>query len=152
MINDVSISYLIFLMPLIVFAVNGLFLGRKSDKAAEIFAVIGNGIAMISALIIAVHYFGSTFAPQKGILFDIPFLKFGESFKANIGLLIDPLSVMMLVVVTVISFLVNIYSIGYMRGDRSRGRFFALLSLFSFSTSHRPSIKSISSTCTSWRQ
>ena len=133
MINDVSISYLIFLMPLLVFAVNGLFLGRKSDKAASAFAVIGNGIAMVSALIVAVHYFGSTFAPQKGIMFDIPFLKFGENFNATIGLLIDPLSVMMLVVVTVISFLVNIYSIGYMKGDRSAGRFFSLLSLFSFS-------------------
>ena len=133
MINDVSISYLIFLMPLLVFAVNGLFLGRKSDKAAATFAVIGNGIAMISALIVAVHYFSSTFAPQKAVLFNIPFLKFADHFAANIGLLIDPLSVMMLVVVTVISFLVNIYSIGYMKGDRSAGRFFALLSLFSFS-------------------
>ncbi len=133
MINDVSISYLIFLMPLLVFAVNGLFLGRKSDKAASAFAVIGNGIAMVSALIVAVHYFSSSFAPQKGIMFDIPFLKFGENFNANIGLLIDPLSVMMLVVVTVISFLVNIYSVGYMKGDRSAGRFFSLLSLFSFS-------------------
>ena len=133
MINDVSISYLIFLMPLLVFAVNGLFLGRKSDKAAAGFAVIGNGIAMISALIVAVHYFGSTFAPQKAVLFDFPFLKFAEHFAANIGLLIDPLSVMMLVVVTVISFLVNIYSIVYMIGDRSAGRFFSILSLFSFS-------------------
>ena len=133
MINDVSISYLIFLMPLLVFAVNGLFLGRKSDKAAAAFAVAGNGIAMVSALIVAVHYFSSTFAPQKAVLFDFPFLSFAENFAAKIGLLIDPLSVMMLVVVTVISFLVNIYSIGYMRGDRSAGRFFSILSLFSFS-------------------
>ena len=133
MINDVSISYLIFLMPLLVFAVNGLFLGRKSDKAAAGFAVIGNGIAMIAALIVAVHYFSSTFAPQKAILFQFPFIDFAENFAANIGLLIDPLSVMMLVVVTVISFLVNIYSIGYMKGDRSTGRFFSILSLFSFS-------------------
>jgi len=133
MINDVFISYLIFLMPLLVFVINGLYLGRKSDKAAATFAVIGNGIAMVSALIIAVHYFGSTFAPQKAVLFKFPFLSFAENFAAKIGLLIDPLSVMMLVVVTVISFLVNIYSIGYMRGDRSAGRFFSILSLFSFS-------------------
>ena len=133
MINDVSISYLIFLMPLLVFVINGLYLGRKSDKAAATFAVIGNGIAMVSALIIAVHYFGSTFAPQKAVLFKFPFLFFMEILDAKIGLLIDPLSVMMLVVVTVISFLVNIYSIGYMKGDRSAGRFFSILSLFSFS-------------------
>ena len=133
MINDVFISYLIFLMPLLVFVINGLYLGRKSDKDAATFAVIGNGIAMVSALIIAVHYFGSTFAPQKAVLFKFPFLFFMEILDAKIGLLIDPLSVMMLVVVTVISFLVNIYSIGYMKGDRSAGRFFSILSLFSFS-------------------
>ena len=133
MINDVSISYLIFLMPLLVFAVNGLFLGRKSDKAAAALAVVGNGVAMVAALIVAVHYFGSTFAPQKAVLFNFPFIEFAEHFAAQIGLLIDPLSVMMLVVVTVISFLVNIYSIGYMKGDRSAGRFFSILSLFSFS-------------------
>ena len=133
MINDVSISYLIFLMPLLVFAVNGLFLGRKSDKAAAALAVVGNGVAMVAALIVAVHYFGSTFAPQKAVLFNFPFIEFAENFAAQIGLLIDPLSVMMLVVVTVISFLVNIYSIGYMKGDRSAGRFFSILSLFSFS-------------------
>ena len=133
MINDVSISYLIFLMPLLVFAVNGLFLGRKSDKAAAALAVVGNGIAMVSALIVAVHYFSSTVAPQKSILFNYSFIQFADNFAARIGLLIDPLSVMMLVVVTVISFLVNIYSIGYMKGDRSAGRFFSILSLFSFS-------------------
>jgi NADH-quinone oxidoreductase subunit L len=53
MINDVSISYLIFLMPLLVFVINGLYLGRKSDKAAAALAVVGNGIAMCAALIVA---------------------------------------------------------------------------------------------------
>ncbi|MCQ2099443.1 NADH dehydrogenase subunit L [Fibrobacter sp. UWH9] len=133
MINDVSISYLIFLMPLLTFVVNGLFLGRKSAKGAAIFAIICNGIAFASALSLAISYFSSGYAPQKAILFELPFLKFAETFVANIGLLVDPLSIMMLVVVTFIAFMVNIYSVGYMRGDRAEGRFFALLSLFSFS-------------------
>ncbi|MCL4101913.1 MULTISPECIES: NADH-quinone oxidoreductase subunit L [unclassified Fibrobacter] len=133
MINDVSISYLIFLMPLLTFVVNGIFLGRKSAKGAAIFAIICNGIAFASALSLAISYFSSGYAPQKAILFELPFLKFAETFVANIGLLVDPLSIMMLVVVTFIAFMVNIYSVGYMRGDRAEGRFFALLSLFSFS-------------------
>ncbi len=133
MINDVSISYLIFLMPLLTFVVNGLFLGKRSAKGAAAFAIICNGIAMASAITLAIHYFASDFAPQKVILFELPFLKFAETFAANIGLLVDPLSVMMLVVITSIAFMVNIYSVGYMRGDRAEGRFFALLSLFSFS-------------------
>lgn len=133
MINEISISYLIFLMPLLTFVVNGLFLGRKSAKGAAAFAIICNGIAFVSALFLGISYFTSDIAPQKAILFQIPFLKFAENFAANIGLLVDPLSIMMLVVVTFIAFMVNIYSVGYMRGDRAEGRFFALLSLFSFS-------------------
>ena len=132
MINDVTLSYLIFILPLLSFVVNGLFLCRKSDKAAAAMGISANGIAAISAIILAVHYFTSGFAPQKAILFEHEFIPFGN-FLANIGCLIDPLSIMMLVVVTFISFMVNIYSVGYMRGDRATGRFFALLSLFSFS-------------------
>ncbi|MCQ2120499.1 MAG: NADH-quinone oxidoreductase subunit L [Fibrobacter sp.] len=132
MINDVTLSYLIFILPLLSFVVNGLFLCRKSDKAAAAMGISANGIAAISAIILAVHYFTSGLAPQKAILFEHEFIPFGN-FLANIGCLIDPLSIMMLVVVTFISFMVNIYSVGYMRGDRATGRFFALLSLFSFS-------------------
>ena len=132
MINDVTLSYLIFILPLLSFVVNGLFLCRKSDKVAAAMGISANGIAAISAIILAVHYFTSGLAPQKAILFEHKFIPFGN-FLANIGCLIDPLSIMMLVVVTFISFMVNIYSVGYMRGDRATGRFFALLSLFSFS-------------------
>ena len=132
MINDVTLSYLIFILPLLSFVVNGLFLCRKSDKAAAAMGISANGIAALSAIILAVHYFTSGLAPQKAILFEHEFIPFGN-FLANIGCLIDPLSIMMLVVVTFISFMVNIYSVGYMRGDRATGRFFALLSLFSFS-------------------
>ncbi|SHK29264.1 NADH-quinone oxidoreductase subunit L [Fibrobacter sp. UWEL] len=131
--TNTSISYLIFLMPLLTFVINGLFLGKRSAKGAAALAITLNGIAFISALTLAVSYFTTGVAPQKVIAFEVPFLKFAESFVANIGLLVDPLSIMMLVVVTFIAFMVNIYSVGYMRGDRAEGRFFALLSLFSFS-------------------
>ncbi|PWJ71963.1 MULTISPECIES: NADH-quinone oxidoreductase subunit L [unclassified Fibrobacter] len=131
--TNISISYLIFLMPLLTFLINGLFLGKRSAKGAAALAIILNGVAFASALALAVGYFTSGTAPQKVIAFEVPFLKFAESFVANIGLLVDPLSIMMLVVVTFIAFMVNIYSVGYMRGDRAEGRFFALLSLFSFS-------------------
>jgi NADH-quinone oxidoreductase subunit L len=133
MIDDITLGYLILLFPLITFIVNGLFLGNKCAKAAAIFAVICNGLAFAAAGTLAFHYFSSDFAPQKAILFDHTFIPFIGDLVARIGMLVDPLSVMMLVVVTFISFMVNIYSIGYMREDRAAGRFFALLSLFSFS-------------------
>jgi NADH-quinone oxidoreductase subunit L len=133
MINDITLGYLILLLPLLSFVVNGLFLGNKCAKAAACFAVLCNGLAFAAAGIIAFNYFSSDLAPQKATLFDHTFIPFMGDLIARIGMLIDPLSVMMLVVVTFISFMVNIYSIGYMREDRAAGRFFALLSLFSFS-------------------
>ena len=133
MINDITLSYLIFLLPLFTFVVNGLFLGNRNAKAAAILAITCNGLAAASAITVAIHYFTSSYAPQKATLFEFDFLPFAGDLVAKIGMLVDPLSVMMLVVVTFISFMVNIYSLGYMREDRAMGRFFALLSLFSFS-------------------
>jgi NADH-quinone oxidoreductase subunit L len=133
MINDITLGYLIFLCPLLTFVVNGLFVGNKNAKAAAVIAVALNGISALSAIIVAFHYFASDYAPQKAVLFEYTFIPFAGDLVAKIGMLVDPLSVMMLVVVTFISLMVNIYSIGYMREDRAEGRFFALLSLFSFS-------------------
>ncbi|MBF0464310.1 MAG: NADH-quinone oxidoreductase subunit L [Nitrospirae bacterium] len=55
------------------------------------------------------------------------------SFKVSVGFLIDPLTAVMLIVVNTVSLLVHIYSIGYMHGDKGYYRFFAFLSLFTFS-------------------
>ena len=49
------------------------------------------------------------------------------------GVLLDPISVMMLVVITTVSLMVHIYSFGYMKGERGFQRYYAFLSLFSFS-------------------
>ncbi len=54
-------------------------------------------------------------------------------FKASVGFLIDQLTVVMLIVVTTVSTLVHIYSIGYMKGEKGYYRFFAYLNLFTFS-------------------
>jgi NADH-quinone oxidoreductase subunit L len=59
-------------------------------------------------------------------------LDFGR-FSAEIGVLLDPLSVMMLTVVGVVALMVAVYSFGYMKGERGFGRYYALLGLFVFS-------------------
>ena len=53
--------------------------------------------------------------------------------RVQMGVLLDPLSLLMLLVVTGVGGLIHIYSVGYMKGDRGFGRFFACLSLFTFS-------------------
>ena len=60
-------------------------------------------------------------------------LRFTELLHIDLGILLDPISVMMLVVITTVSFMVHIYSLGYMHGEVGFQRYYALLSLFSFS-------------------
>ncbi|MEN8249698.1 MAG: NADH-quinone oxidoreductase subunit L [Bacteroidota bacterium] len=60
-------------------------------------------------------------------------LKFSDTMVINMGILLDPISVMMMVVVTTVSAMVHIYSFGYMKGEKGFERYYAFLSLFSFS-------------------
>ena len=60
-------------------------------------------------------------------------LAIGEDFHADLGLQLDPLSLMMMLIVTGVGSLIHIYSWGYMKGDPGFSRYFAFLSLFMFS-------------------
>jgi NADH-quinone oxidoreductase subunit L len=70
---------------------------------------------------------------QKLIGYNTLWLKFTDKLHIDLGVLLDPISVMMLIVITTVSFMVHLYSIGYMKGEKGYERFFAFLSLFSFS-------------------
>ena len=61
----------------------------------------------------------------------LPF--FAEGLKFEMGILLDPISVMMLIVISTVSFMVHIYSFGYMHGERGFQRYYAFLSLFTMS-------------------
>ena len=97
----------------------------------------GLGISAILSYVTAYTYFigshvaGAGYTSVKG--FEVPWLHLTEKLTIHLGVLIDPISVMMLVVVTTVSWMVHIYSIGYMKGDTGFARFFSYLSLFSFS-------------------
>ena len=60
-------------------------------------------------------------------------LLFVDTFKIDVAFLLDPLSALMLLVVTGVGFLIHVYSIGYMEHDEGYGRFFTYLNLFVFS-------------------
>lgn len=119
---------LIPLLPLIAFIINILF-GRRyiKDKAHWIAvpAVIGSFVLAIGAFLDV----------RAGEVININLYSWIVSgdFNVSIGFLIDQLTAIMLIVVTSISSLIFIYSIGYMRGDGGYYRFFAYLSLFVFS-------------------
>jgi len=127
----------ILLIPAIVFVVLGL--GGMKLKA-KISGLTGTfGMAMVTALsyITAISYFSRNGMAdgifQKIIPYNTIWLRFSENLHADIGILLDPISVMMLVVISTVSFMVHIYSLGYMKGEKGFERYYSFLSLFTFS-------------------
>jgi NADH-quinone oxidoreductase subunit L len=96
----------------------------------------GLGIAAILSYITAIRYFWTDHVAETGYksmkAFEITWLHLTDNLTIKLGVLLDPISVMMLIVVSTVSLMVHIYSIGYMKGERGYHRFFSFLSLFSF--------------------
>ncbi len=92
----------------------------------------GVSIAAVTlSLLSALFLFGKHWALESPIQFTFRWVVSGE-IQIPFGYLLDPVSLLMLVVVTVISFLVQVYSIGYMAGDPGFSRYYAFMSLFAW--------------------
>ncbi len=143
---DVTVPILILAIPLFMFLFLGLLGMKMSHKLAGTLGTLGMGTVLVLAYYTAFTYFFSgadcfiNAANERlqFLVFDQTWLQFTEKLIIKIGFLLDPISAMMLVVITTISFMVHLYSLGYMRdhhGVYERGfqRFYAFLSLFSFS-------------------
>ncbi len=134
---DFSYTIWILLIPLIVFVGTGLTGNRFKPNVTGIIGTTGLGINFLLAIITAYKYFfvldkvGGAF--QKVLGFNMTWLHLTDKLHIDIGVLLDPISVMMLIVITTVSFMVHIYSLGYMKGEKGFARFFSILSLFSFS-------------------
>jgi NADH-quinone oxidoreductase subunit L len=124
-------AYIIPFLPLLSFFVNiavGKRLPRKGDWVS--LATIGAGLVM--SIVIFFEVF-RIYDPNFKYHVVVPWLSLGDRFVINAGILIDNLTAVMLVIVTLVSFLVHLFSVGYMHGDPKYSRFFAYLSIFSFS-------------------
>jgi len=127
----------ILIIPFLMFILLGLAGHKLKPKLSGLLGT--SGLAVITALsyITAYLYFfqaekiGETF--QKIIAYNATWLQLTDNLHIDIGVLIDPISVMMLIVITTVSFMVHIYSLGYMKGEKGFERYYAFLSLFSFS-------------------
>lgn len=115
-------------LPLIGFAINGLFGSRLSKTAV---GVIGSGALLVSFLlsVMAFNQVAASGAIQVNLY---QFFSVGN-LSANFGFLVDQLSVWMMLIVTGVGFLIHVYSIGYMHDDEGFWKFFAYLNLFIFS-------------------
>lgn len=127
---------LIPLLPLLGFIINGLF-GKYFPKFSGIFGTLLMAASLGLACNVAYEYFfvsGQVNGVYQAIYaFRYEWLPITEKLTVEIGALLDPISVMMLIVVTLISFMVHLYSNGYMKGESRFHIYYAFLGLFTFS-------------------
>jgi NADH-quinone oxidoreductase subunit L len=129
-------TLLILALPLLSFALLGLVDAKWKPKVAGTIGTTILGIITILSYVAAWQYFTQYKVDgvyQKVIPFDYEWLRFNDLLHINLGILLDPISVMMMIVITTVSFMVNLYSLGYMKGEKGFQRYYAFLSLFAFS-------------------
>ncbi len=127
----IQTALFIWLLPLAAFTIQ-IFLGKRLPRKGDWVSITAIGISFVLAISLLVQAL-THFDPEFVVTASIPWIDLGSSFKINMGIYLDNLSIIMLMVVTTISFLVHIYSLGYMKGEEYYNRFYAYLSLFSFS-------------------
>ena len=124
-----SLVWLIPLAPLIGALINGILGSRYSRETAH---RLGIGAVAFSFFISLLTFFHVLSHPTPQDIIIYPWI-FGDGFSIPVGFLIDPLSTVMLLVVTGVGLLIHIYSAGYMHEDPGYSRFFSYLNLFIFS-------------------
>ena len=129
-------TLLILILPLLSFVVLGLMDTKWKPKVAGTIGTTVLGIVTLLSYYTAWMYFSSADISgtyQEIIPFQAEWLRFTDSLHINLGVLLDPISVMMLVVISTVSLMVHIYSLSYMKGEKGFERYYAFLSLFTFS-------------------
>ena len=122
-------EYLIIFLPLIGSIISGFFGKFLGSRNSEILTSLFVSISSILSFLIFYKVFNESYTNNLDILTWIN----SGTFNVNWSIKIDALSSVMLVVVTLVSSIVHIYSIGYMSHDPHKQRFMSYLSLFTFS-------------------
>lgn len=146
---EYSYSFLILLLPFLSFLVLGLAGMKMKEKVAFTIGTTVLGLLFAMSVYTAYQYFfvvgrdAATGLYPTVTVFNFTWLKFSELLTFNIGFRLTPISVMMLIVIITVSFMVHIYSLGYMAErdehyhkegyEKGFQRFYAFLSLFTMS-------------------
>jgi len=125
----ISLVWLIPAFPLAAFLVNGLFGRRWLGHLTGVIASVAVGLSALVSIGVFLEVLGGK--TQTVVVPLYRWIAVGD-FSINVSALVDPLSSTMLLVVTVVSFLIFVYSNGYMAHDAGFYRFFTWLSLFVF--------------------
>ena len=125
-----SIYLTIVLAPLIACIVAGLFGKAIGRVGAQSITILGVGISCALSFYVLYQQVFENMPPFNGTVYT---WLLSDGLQLNVGFLIDHLSAMMMAVVTFVSLMVHIYTIGYMADDDGYQRFFSYISLFTFS-------------------
>ncbi len=117
-------------LPILSYALT-FFFGNKLPRRGDWIGVTLLGVCELLSLRIFFHFWKIA-DPSYRVEANITWVDLGV-FKLQAGMLVDGMTAVMLVVVCTVSFLVHLYSVGYMHGDRRYDRFFAFLGFFTFS-------------------
>jgi len=127
-----QVLWLIPILPLAGFLFTGLLGSRLPDKANGWIA----SLMVFGSFLLSLFTFRHLLAIESGhrlVEVDLfNWVTIGSKFTISVSFQLDPLSQVMLLVVTGVGFLIHVYSIGYMAGDRSVARYFSFLNLFMF--------------------
>nr|WP_121270395.1 NADH-quinone oxidoreductase subunit L [Pedobacter schmidteae] len=125
----INLVWLVPLIPLLGFVINGL--GRNS-LSKNLIGFIGSSVIFISfAISLGIFFELGADANKSHEIFLFDWISAG-SLHIPLSFLVDPLSSLMLLIITGVGFLIHIYSIGYMHSDEGFGKFFSYLNLFIF--------------------
>ena len=131
-----SYSLFIPLIPLAAFLLLGLF-GKKMTAISGMIATTALFISAMISILIAWQYFfvdGMSEGVYRQLIpYHMQWLQFTTNVSIDMGIILDPISVMMIVVVTFISLMVHVFSLGYMKGEERFATYYAFLCLFTFS-------------------
>lgn len=129
-------TIIILLLPFVMFLLLGLGGRLMPARVSGIVGSVAMAVVALLSYATAWSYFGA--ARVDGIFptlmpYNIEWLPFTETLSIYMGILLDPISVMMLVVISTVSLMVHLYSLSYMKGERGYERYYAFLGLFTFS-------------------
>ncbi len=135
--TDFGYTTWILIIPFITFLLLSFFGMRLKGLPAGITGTSALGVVALLSWYTAITYFtGGGIADggfQKIVAANAVWLNLSDHLHIDMGVLLDPISVMMLVVISTVSLMVHIYSLGYMKGEKGFERYYAFLSLFTFS-------------------
>ena len=132
---DYGYVFLILLLPFLSFLILGLAGMKLSHKLAGLIGTTSLGAVTVLSYITAFNYFATARvdgAYETIVPFNFTWLPLGD-LNFDLGFMIDPISAMMLIVISTVSLMVHIYSFGYMHGEKGFQRYYAFLSLFTMS-------------------